>query len=89
MVACLECGVEVASGLLLKKRQIQHVMGWGYREGGTSPPPSEAQTYRVSFPKHLWWLQCLVEGCLGGASDWTNLRVHFAHNHTRDTIVIL
>ena len=34
----------------------------------------------------LWWL---VEGCLGGASNRTNLRVHFTHRHAQDTIVIL
>ena len=26
---------------------------------------------------------------MGGASNWTNLRVHFAHRHARNTIVIL
>ena len=30
-----------------------------------------------------------LEGGLGGASNHTNLRVHFAHRHVRDTIVIL
>ena len=34
----------------------------------------------------LW---CLVEGCLGGASIWTILRIHFSHRHLWDTIVIL
>ena len=57
---------------------------------GTIPPITrEAQTYRVSLPKRLLRLWCLVEGCLGGASNRINLRVHFAHHHVRDTIVIL
>ena len=30
-----------------------------------------------------------MEGCLGGDSNWTNLRVHFVHRYARDTIVIL
>ena len=30
-----------------------------------------------------------VQGCLVGASNRTNLRVHFAHCHAQDTIVIL
>ena len=49
----------------------------------------EAQTYRVSFLKHLSRLWCLVAGCLGGASSRTNLRIHFVHCHVRDAIVIL
>ena len=27
--------------------------------------------------------------CLGGASNWTNVRVHFVHRHARETTVIL
>ena len=61
--------------------------------GGTGeghfPPGGEDQTYRVSFPKHIFRLRCPVEGCMGGASNRTSLRVHFAHRHTRDKIVIL
>ena len=45
------------------------------------PPPREAQTYQVSFSKHLPRLQCLVAGYLGGASSQTNLRIHFTHRH--------
>ena len=55
----------------------------------TPPHPREDQTYWVSFPKHLLWIQFPVDGCLGGASNRTNLRVRFAHHHTRYTIVIL
>ena len=59
--------------------------------GGGTPQPltGEAQTYKVSLPKRLQRLRCLVEGCLGGALNRTNFRVHFAHPHTRYTIVIL
>ena len=59
------------------------------RARGTREPPGESQNYRVSLPKSLRRIQCLVEGCLGGASNWTNLRVHFAHHHVRNTIVIM
>ena len=45
--------------------------------------------FQVSFPKQLFLIRCLVEGCLGGVSNWTNLRVYFAHHHVRDKIVIL
>ena len=61
-------------------------MGQGNQVG--APPtntPGEAQTYLVSFPKFLLRLRCPVEGSLGGASNSTNLRVHFAYN----TILIL
>ena len=59
--------------------------------GGGTPQPltGEAQTYKVSLPKHLQRLRCLVEGCLGGALNRTNFWVHFAYPHTRYTIVIL
>ena len=30
-----------------------------------------------------------MEGCLVRSSNWTNLRVNFAHRHNQDTIVIL
>ena len=44
---------------------------------------------QVSFQKRLLRLRCLLEGCLVSASNRTNLWVHFAHRHTRDTIVIM
>ena len=69
----MECIVEVAVGLLLTHCQIQHGLGRGDREawGGVTPPPPpwEAQTYRVSFPKHKLQIRRLVEECLGGASN--------------------
>ena len=34
-------------------------------------------------------IQCPEEGGVVGASNHTNLRVHFAHFHMRETIVIL
>ena len=63
---------------------------WG---GGTGeskpPPPMEAQNYRISLLKCLFRIWCLVEGCLGGSLNKTNLQVHFVHRHARYTIVIL
>ena len=86
-----ECGLEVIVGSLLTHRQIQHGVVRGDQGGAPPPPPPprEAQTYRVSFPKHLSRLRCLLEGCLGGASSRTNLRIHFAHRHVRYVIMIL
>ena len=51
--------------------------------------PQEAQTYRFSFPKRLLRLRCPVAGYQRGVLNQTNLRVHFAHHYTRDTIVIM
>ena len=45
--------------------------------------------YWVSFPTILDGLRCPVEGCQGTAASRTNLRVHFAHKHPRDSIVIM
>ena len=87
-VNCPECGVEVTAGSLLTHCQIQHGVGWGDREA-PPPRPRESQTYRVYSPKHMLRLWCPVEGCMGGDSNQTNLRVQFAHRHVRDTIVIL
>ena len=53
------------------------------------PPLCESQSYRVYLPKNMLRIQYLVEGCLGGASNRTNLLVHFAHRNAPDTIVIL
>ena len=66
-------------------------MAWDREIGGTggTPPPGEAQIYRVYFPEHMLQIWFLVEGCLGGASNKTNLWVHFVHLHTQYTIVIL
>ena len=67
-VECPECGVEVAADFLLTHFQIQHGGGRGDWGGDPSlPPPREAQTYRVSFPKDLSKLWCPVAGCLGRA----------------------
>ena len=88
-VQCLQFGIEFIAGSLLTYRQSQ--IGVGSGDQGRSPchPDGGAQTYRKSFPKSLLRFRCPVEGCLGGASNWTNLRVHFTHCYVRDTIVIL
>ena len=58
---------------------------------GTCPlgPPGESHIYRFSFPKRLLRIHRPLEGCLGVASNGTNLQVHFAHRHVRDTLVVL
>ena len=49
----------------------------------------ETQTYRVSFLQSETTIHCPVEGFQGRAVDRTNLRIHFAHHHMWDTIIIL
>ena len=88
-VQFLECRVEVTVGSLLMHHQIQNGVGRGYQGGAYTPPPREAQTYQFSFPKWMLRLRCPVEGCLSGASNWSNLQVHFAHLHLKDITVIL
>ena len=75
-------------GLLMTHHQSQYIVGWG-DPGAPTPHPREDKTYWVSLPKRLLHLRFPVDGCLGGASNRTNFRVHFAHHHTWDTIVIL
>ena len=45
--------------------------------------------YRVSFPKSEKTIECPVVGCRGRATNPANLRVHFAHRHPYDTVVML
>ena len=53
-VQCLECGVEVATGLLLTHRQRQYCMFREHQGGAPTPFPSEeAQSYRISLTKCL------------------------------------
>ena len=83
-------GVDLAASSLLVHRQSQH--GVVHGEQGRPPiPPTlgEAQTYQVCFPMVPAIIQCPVEGCPGGATNWTNLRVQFLHLRVQDTIVIL
>ena len=77
--------MEVAECSLVMHRQSQNGMVRVYRY----PPPGEAQTYRVYFPKLLRQIWCLVEGCLGGASNQTEIRVHFTHLYALNAILIL
>ena len=48
-----------------------------------------SSTYRVYLPKRLVRTWCQLEGCLGGASNWTNLQVQFMYRHARDTMILV
>ena len=60
-VEFLECGVEVAMGLLMTHQHIQHgvVRGGGHPP---PPPPRDSRTYLVSFPKNLSRIRCPEAG---------------------------
>ena len=79
-VYCLECGVDLAAGLLTTHRQRQHGVG----SGKATPPPSRGgeggeienrgsnstpEQYRVPFPNHHARLRCPVERCQETASS--------------------
>ena len=82
--------MELAAGCLIFHCQGHHSVERGYQGNPPPPPPpSEAQNYQISFLVVLTRLRCPVEGCQGGVTRQTNLRVHFEHCHVRDTIVIL
>ena len=83
-----ECGLEFAAESLLVHIHSHHNVFRG-DQGGHPPPPREAQTYRVFFLIIMLQLRCLAEGCLGGASNRTNIRVRFVNRHVWDIIVIL
>ena len=54
-------------------------------EGGGDEP----RTYRMVFPTRVGHRPCPVEECSGWALTRTAMRVHFSHQHVRDTVVIL
>ena len=87
---CPECGVDLALGSLMVHHKSQNIMVWG--DKGSTPhstPPGEAHNYCISLPNILAQILCSVGGCLGRATNQTNLKVHFAPFHLQYTIVIL
>jgi hypothetical protein len=54
----------------------------------SSLPSQRAPTiYNISMPPRTW-VQCPVPNCDGRASTRDSMRVHFAHRHPFDTIII-
>ena len=70
---CLECGKEMAKGLLVAHNQTQHgmakgVLGWvGDEEDGGEDP----RTLRMAFPTKSVTMPCPVKGCSGWAATQT------------------
>ena len=71
------------------QHQSRHVVGRGGQGSAPHLPTGDAQIYQVSLPIILVVIQLPVEGCPRGATDHTNIQVHFAYHHVGDTIVIL
>ena len=53
-------------------------------DGGDTP-----RTYRMAFPERAEPKPCPVKGCSFRALTRTATKVHFWHQHVRDTVVIL
>ena len=82
MVECPDCGLGLAAGPLLTHLQEQHSDGQGGWGRLPLPPPThtplgEAHTYLVYFLAALMRLLCPVAGFQEGATNRTNLQVHF------------
>ena len=58
---------------------------------GAPPPPLPDRPRLIRSPSRngCCGSGCLVDGCLGGTSNRSNLQVHFSHRHVRDTALIL
>ena len=82
---------DLDKGSLVTHRQTQHGVAKGGlgSEGDEADGGNEPRTYRLTFPVRAGPRLCPVEGCSGRASTRTTMRVHFWHQHVRDTVVIL
>ena len=58
-------------------------------EGGGADGGDDPRTYRMVFPVRAGPRHCPVEGYSVQLSTRTAMRVHFRHQHVRDTVVIL
>ena len=67
----------------------RHGKAAGRRHQWTTQTEDRAQEYQMSFPEKGGPRRCLMEGCPGGLSTRTAMRVHFVHRHVLDTVVIL
>ena len=87
---CLECEVDLETGYLATHQKVQHMVGRGDLRGNPHPPyPGYPRMYMVSFSQVECDMARPVEGCLGRASIWTALWVHFLQCHMWYNIVAL
>ena len=88
---CLECGKEMAKGLLVAHCQTQHGIAKGrlVKEGDKAAGGDDLRTYRMAFPAKAGPRPCPAEGCSRRVSTRTEMMVHFWHRQVRDTVVIL
>ena len=89
-VQCPECRVEITGGSLLMHCQSKNVVGWG-EQGGLPPPPPPRGGLNLSglLPQNYAMTLVPRRGVSGGATNRTNLWVHFVHRHVRYIIMIL
>ena len=68
--------------------QIRHGVGLGDQGGGDLPLPGVPEQL-VFLPENAVTTPVPIREVSGGASNRTNLWVHFLHHHVRDTNLIL
>ena len=73
---------------LAAHRQSQHGIGRG-PQWEEKPPPTDPQTYQVSFPKTAELAECPVKIYRGWETRRNNIWIHFVYRLVRDTIIIL
>ena len=89
-VECSECGEELAVGLLSVHQQTHHGKLYGKRrKWEITSPDGEPQTYRMVFPPVVGLKTCPVEECWGRVATQMAIRVHFLHQHVRDTVILM
>ena len=88
-VRCMECGEDMADGLVAGHMKIQHWQvaeeRWSWTTLATGGKP---QTYRMEFLFKGGPRSCPDEGCQVQVVTRTKMRVHFLHRHVQDTVVI-
>ena len=55
----------------------------------TTPPIGDTRTYSMILPTVRVPKNYPIKGCTGRVETRTAMRVHFFHQHARDTVIIL
>jgi hypothetical protein len=89
MTTCPVCETSVQQRNLRQHLISQHQIFERPSKRPKSSLPSQRAptTYNISMPPRTW-VQCPVPNCDGRASTRDSMRVHFAHRHPFDTIII-
>ena len=89
-VQCLNCGADLAVGLLTAHCQTKHGIGLGAKcENLPSFPKGEPQTYHISFLVTVRMQGWPVKECPVRAAMRMGIHVHLLHRNVQDTVIIL